>query len=136
MRRICALSGALAQDSHVRCGRGDDRARLVLQFALDPHVARIGRVGESEARTDADVEAAVEHSGEQLVRPAEDLARFGTKAVALWGMLLFSISTLLCGMAQSLEVLVIWRIVLYYFNIALGILSSLIIVRREARNCT
>ena len=28
---------------------------------------------------------------------------------------------------------VIWRIVLYYFNIALGILSSLIIVRREAR---
>ncbi len=27
---------------------------------------------------------------------------------------------------------VIWRIVLYYFNIALGILSSLIIVRREA----
>jgi glycosyltransferase 2 family protein len=29
---------------------------------------------------------------------------------------------------------VIWRIVLYYFNIALGILSSLIIVRREARS--
>ena len=28
---------------------------------------------------------------------------------------------------------VIWRVVLYYFNIALGILSSLIIVRREAR---
>jgi uncharacterized protein (TIRG00374 family) len=28
---------------------------------------------------------------------------------------------------------VIWRIVLYYFNIALGILSSLIIVRREAQ---
>jgi hypothetical protein len=28
---------------------------------------------------------------------------------------------------------VIWRIVLYYFNIALGILSSVIIVRREAR---
>jgi hypothetical protein len=28
---------------------------------------------------------------------------------------------------------VIWRIVLYYFNIALGILSSLIIVRREAK---
>jgi uncharacterized protein (TIRG00374 family) len=27
---------------------------------------------------------------------------------------------------------VIWRIVLYYFNIALGIISSLIIVRREA----
>jgi uncharacterized protein (TIRG00374 family) len=29
---------------------------------------------------------------------------------------------------------VIWRIVLYYFNIALGIISSLIIVRREAQN--
>ncbi|MFA7694187.1 MAG: flippase-like domain-containing protein [Methanoregula sp.] len=29
---------------------------------------------------------------------------------------------------------VIWRIVLYYFNIALGIMSSLIIVRREANN--
>lgn len=28
---------------------------------------------------------------------------------------------------------VIWRIVLYYFNIALGVLSSIIIVRREAR---
>ena len=28
---------------------------------------------------------------------------------------------------------VLWRIVLYYFNIALGILSSIIIVRREAR---
>jgi hypothetical protein len=27
---------------------------------------------------------------------------------------------------------VIWRVVLYYFNIALGILSSIIIVRREA----
>jgi hypothetical protein len=32
---------------------------------------------------------------------------------------------------------VIWRLVLYYFNIALGILSSLIIVRREAqRKCS
>jgi len=29
---------------------------------------------------------------------------------------------------------VLWRIVLYYFNIALGILSSIIIVRREARD--
>jgi uncharacterized protein (TIRG00374 family) len=28
---------------------------------------------------------------------------------------------------------VIWRVILYYFNIALGILSSIIIVRREAR---
>ncbi|NLD57057.1 MAG: flippase-like domain-containing protein [Methanomicrobiales archaeon] len=31
---------------------------------------------------------------------------------------------------------VIWRIVLYYFNIALGILSSIIIMRREARRCS
>jgi uncharacterized protein (TIRG00374 family) len=31
---------------------------------------------------------------------------------------------------------VIWRIVLYYFNIALGILSSIIIVRREAKAIT
>ena len=30
---------------------------------------------------------------------------------------------------------VLWRIVMYYFNIALGIFSSIIIVRREARNC-
>jgi len=29
---------------------------------------------------------------------------------------------------------VLWRVVLYYFNIALGIMSSLIIVRREAKN--
>lgn len=29
---------------------------------------------------------------------------------------------------------VLWRIVLYYFNIALGIMSSIIIVRREAKN--
>jgi uncharacterized protein (TIRG00374 family) len=28
---------------------------------------------------------------------------------------------------------VIWRVVLFYFNIALGILSSLVIVRREAK---
>ena len=27
---------------------------------------------------------------------------------------------------------VIWRLVLYYFNIALGIISSILIVRREA----
>jgi hypothetical protein len=29
---------------------------------------------------------------------------------------------------------VIWRMVLFYFNIALGILSSIIIVRREAKS--
>ena len=30
---------------------------------------------------------------------------------------------------------VLWRIVMYYFNIALGIFSSILIVRREAKNC-
>jgi MFS transporter, DHA2 family, multidrug resistance protein len=39
------------------------------------------------------------------------VARFGGKTVMLWAMLLFSIATLLCGMAQSLEMLVLWRIV-------------------------
>jgi uncharacterized protein (TIRG00374 family) len=29
---------------------------------------------------------------------------------------------------------VLWRVVLYYFNIALGILSSIIIVRREVKS--
>jgi len=29
---------------------------------------------------------------------------------------------------------VVWRVVLYYFNIALGILSSILIVRREAKS--
>ena len=29
---------------------------------------------------------------------------------------------------------VIWRVVLFYFNIALGILSSILIVRREAKS--
>lgn len=39
------------------------------------------------------------------------VARFGTKSVTLWAMLLFSVATLACGMAQSLEMLVLWRIV-------------------------
>ena len=30
---------------------------------------------------------------------------------------------------------VLWRIVMYYFNIVLGIVSSIVIVRREARDC-
>lgn len=39
------------------------------------------------------------------------VARFGSKGVMLWSILAFSIATLLCGMAQSLETLVLWRIV-------------------------
>ncbi len=38
------------------------------------------------------------------------VARFGVKSVMVWGVLLFSLSTLLCGLSQSLESLVLWRI--------------------------
>lgn len=38
------------------------------------------------------------------------VARFGSKSVMATGMLVFSISTMLCGLAQSLEMLVVWRI--------------------------
>jgi DHA2 family multidrug resistance protein len=39
------------------------------------------------------------------------VARFGAKSVMLWSLFLFSTATLLCGLAQSLEMLVLWRIV-------------------------
>src|SRR5215217_184105 len=39
------------------------------------------------------------------------VARFGSKRVMVWSMFLFSVATLLCGMSQSLEMLVLWRIV-------------------------
>lgn len=39
------------------------------------------------------------------------VARFGSKNVMVWGIFLFTISTLMCGMSQSLEALVFWRIV-------------------------
>ena len=39
------------------------------------------------------------------------VARFGSKAVMVWGILGFSLATLMCGLSQSLEVLVLWRIV-------------------------
>src|SRR6185436_14326604 len=39
------------------------------------------------------------------------VARFGTKRVMTLGILTFSIATLMCGLAQSLDVLVVWRIV-------------------------
>jgi MFS transporter, DHA2 family, multidrug resistance protein len=39
------------------------------------------------------------------------VARFGSKNVMVWGILSFSLATLLCGFSQSLEMLVLWRIV-------------------------
>src|SRR3982074_2519939 len=39
------------------------------------------------------------------------VARFGTKRVITLGILSFSVATFLCGLAQSLDALVVWRIV-------------------------
>ena len=39
------------------------------------------------------------------------VARFGSKTVMVWGILSFSLATLMCGLSQSLEMLVLWRIV-------------------------
>jgi DHA2 family multidrug resistance protein len=39
------------------------------------------------------------------------VARFGSKRVMVWGVLSFSLATLMCGFSQSLEMLVVWRIV-------------------------
>src|SRR4051812_10126136 len=38
------------------------------------------------------------------------VSRFGTKRVMVCSVALFTLATLLCGMAQSLEVLVLWRV--------------------------
>src|SRR6476619_4904471 len=38
------------------------------------------------------------------------VSRFGTRRVVVYSIGLFTLATLLCGMAQSLEMLVIWRI--------------------------
>src|SRR5258707_12361481 len=38
------------------------------------------------------------------------VSRFGTKRVMICSIACFTVATLLCGMAQSLEVLVLWRI--------------------------
>src|SRR5258708_31892064 len=38
------------------------------------------------------------------------VSRFGAKRVMVWSVGGFTLATLLCGMAQSLEVLVFWRI--------------------------
>src|ERR1043165_3876330 len=37
-------------------------------------------------------------------------ARFGAKRVMVWSIGLFTLATVLCGMSQSLEMLVFWRI--------------------------
>jgi MFS transporter, DHA2 family, multidrug resistance protein len=39
------------------------------------------------------------------------VSRFGIKRVMLWSIGLFSLATMLCGMANSLEALVLWRII-------------------------
>src|SRR5262245_13606854 len=39
------------------------------------------------------------------------VARFGSKNVMVWGIAGFSLATFLCGLAQSLEALVFWRII-------------------------
>jgi MFS transporter, DHA2 family, multidrug resistance protein len=39
------------------------------------------------------------------------VTRFGGKAVMVWGIFGFSVATLMCGAAQSLEALVVWRII-------------------------
>src|SRR5215210_3876665 len=38
------------------------------------------------------------------------VARFGAKHVMVWSIAIFTLATLLCGMSQSLEMLVLWRI--------------------------
>jgi DHA2 family multidrug resistance protein len=38
------------------------------------------------------------------------VSRFGTKRVVVWSIASFTVATLLCGLAQSLETLVLWRI--------------------------
>src|SRR5215510_4724316 len=38
------------------------------------------------------------------------VSRFGTRRVVVWSIAVFTLATLLCGMAQSLEMLVLWRI--------------------------
>lgn len=39
------------------------------------------------------------------------VARFGSKTVMIWGIFFFSIATMMCGFAQSLESLVFWRVI-------------------------
>src|ERR1700742_2603269 len=38
------------------------------------------------------------------------VSRFGSRRVMVWSVACFTLATLLCGMAQSLEMLVLWRI--------------------------
>src|SRR6202165_3716373 len=39
------------------------------------------------------------------------VARFGSKNVMVWGIFLFSAATFMCGLSQSLEALVFWRVI-------------------------
>src|SRR3954451_11613572 len=38
------------------------------------------------------------------------VSRFGTKRVVVWAIACFTVATALCGVAQSLEMLVLWRV--------------------------
>ena len=38
------------------------------------------------------------------------VARFGRRETMTWAVLLFTVTTLLCGMAESLETLILWRV--------------------------
>src|SRR5882672_2315867 len=38
------------------------------------------------------------------------VSRFGVKRVMVWSIGCFTLATMLCGMSQSLEMLVLWRI--------------------------
>src|SRR5882762_11762465 len=38
------------------------------------------------------------------------VSRFGSRRVMVWSVASFTVATLLCGMSQSLEMLVLWRI--------------------------
>lgn len=62
------------------------------------------------------------------------VARFGARRVMLSCMLLFSCSTFLCGMAQSLEVLVLWRIAQGGFGAPVVPLSQTILLNSFPRS--
>ena len=55
-------------------------------------------------------------------------ARFGRRAVMVWSTLGFSIATALCGLATSLETLVIWRILQGAFGAPLVPLGQTILI--------
>jgi len=61
------------------------------------------------------------------------MARFGAKQVMVWSILAFTAATLLCGMAQSLEILVLWRIAQGGFGAPVVPLSQTIVLNTFPR---